>query len=157
MTDSKHTKGPWHVSAVDETLVLGPDNRAVATTFQDEGDYKDKCDRRYADACVIAAAPELLAALKAMICWGEEPDAESKSVRQRQLCAAWELSRAAIAKANDGHQFDERLGGELDSVNVDRSLLQAAISEIRAWKVAKGGDDQVVLNLEAAISEAEGK
>lgn len=43
-----------------------------------------------------------------------------------------------------------------ETVAIDRSLLEAAIAEIRGWKVAKGGDDQVVLNLEAALSAKEG-
>lgn len=37
-------------------------------------------------------------------------------------------------------------------VPVTRSLLQAAVAEIRGWKVAKGGDDQVVLNLESILA-----
>lgn len=42
-----------------------------------------------------------------------------------------------------------------DTVTIERSLLEAAIAEIRAWKVQKGGDDQVALNLEAAIASAD--
>jgi hypothetical protein len=41
------------------------------------------------------------------------------------------------------------------SILVTRSLLQAAINEIRAWKVEKGGDDQVFLNLQAALDAHE--
>lgn len=36
---------------------------------------------------------------------------------------------------------------------IDRSLLEAACRELRTWKVDKGGDDQVVVNLEAALSQ----
>jgi hypothetical protein len=36
-------------------------------------------------------------------------------------------------------------------IPVTRSLLEAAIEEINVWKVGNGGDDQVVLNLEATI------
>lgn len=36
-------------------------------------------------------------------------------------------------------------------VLMDRSLVEAACSELREWKVDKGGDDQVVLNLEARL------
>lgn len=42
------------------------------------------------------------------------------------------------------------------TVEIDTSLLLAAINEIREWKVDKGGDDQVVLNLEAAIRNSAG-
>lgn len=37
-------------------------------------------------------------------------------------------------------------------IPITRSLLEAAVREIREWKVEKGGDDQVLLNLEAAIA-----
>lgn len=56
---STHTPGPWHVSLPDETLILGPDRRLVATTLQDEEDYQEHFDRRAADAALIAAAPDL--------------------------------------------------------------------------------------------------
>lgn len=39
-------------------------------------------------------------------------------------------------------------------ISVTCSLLQAAVNELREWKVGKGGDDQVVLNLEAAMANA---
>jgi hypothetical protein len=38
-----------------------------------------------------------------------------------------------------------------DTVCVDRSLLQAAVNEIKEWKVDKDGDDQVYLNLKAIL------
>ena len=47
---------------------------------------------------VVAQRDELLAALKAMIAWSEEPDPESKSARTTPLMDAWANARAAIAK-----------------------------------------------------------
>lgn len=38
-------------------------------------------------------------------------------------------------------------------VLVDTALLAAACGELRQWKVDKGGDDQVVLNLEAILAD----
>jgi Lar family restriction alleviation protein len=40
-------------------------------------------------------------------------------------------------------------------IPISKSLLEAAIAEIRKWKVEQGGDDQVVLNLEAALTARE--
>lgn len=45
------------------------------------------------------------------------------------------------------------LRDDAECVIVDRSLLEAACKELRTWKVDKGGDDQVVLNLEAALGK----
>jgi hypothetical protein len=38
-----------------------------------------------------------------------------------------------------------------ENIIIDRSILEAACREIREWKVDKGGDDQVVLNIEATL------
>jgi hypothetical protein len=50
-----------------------------------------------------------------------------------------------------GESVERLPEGPSDQVSVDRSLLEAACREIRQWKVDKGGDDQVVLNLEATL------
>lgn len=42
---------------------------------------------------------------------------------------------------------------EEPEIPITRSLLEAACKELREWKVDKGGDDQVVLNLEAALGK----
>lgn len=49
-------------------------------------------------------------------------------------------------------RVSEWLLAEADYVSVDRTLLAAAVREIREWKVDKGGDDQVVLNLECLLT-----
>jgi len=82
---SKHTPGPWtfvHEGGIDggyfidakEDVVVLPRGRLTE-----------------ADARLIAAAPDLLAALKLLVAFGEGSFA--------QAVGAWEQARAAIAKA----------------------------------------------------------
>lgn len=69
---SKHTQGPWQVSGVrarelklgrDTQLhMVGPDGDEAAAVF-----YCTKTGRGVADAKLIAAAPDLLAALEALM------------------------------------------------------------------------------------------
>lgn len=97
MSAGKHTPGPW----VHDTRGQGkPDvraasGRAVACTWMvcgsapksDKG-YEARCEEDRANARLIAAAPELLAALEELVGW--------------QTCvpdAVVEAARAAIAKA----------------------------------------------------------
>ena len=60
---SKHTPGPWKVSLTDDTTVIAPDNSVIAEI---DGDYNqpDLWPIMEANARLIAAAPELLEALK---------------------------------------------------------------------------------------------
>lgn len=57
---SKHTPGPWKQHLVDETLIVASDRTTVASTSIDY----DKAETAEANARLIAAAPELLEALK---------------------------------------------------------------------------------------------
>lgn len=50
------TSRPWRVSLPNDTLVLGPDNKIVATTLQDEEDYQANYDIREKDAALIVKA-----------------------------------------------------------------------------------------------------
>ena len=63
MSASDHTPGPWQLHKSDDTLVIGTDGREVAEAC---GDYTEEAEwpRMEANARLIAAAPELLAALK---------------------------------------------------------------------------------------------
>ena len=68
---SKHTPGPWSVDAIETTLVRGPDRYPIADP---ERHFREitECE---ANARLIAAAPDLLAALKMMISdWDGEPE-----------------------------------------------------------------------------------
>lgn len=51
------------------------------------------------------------------------------------------------------HDYVAAEPGDPD-IPVTQSLLAAAIAELKEWKVAKGGDDQVALNLEATLQRA---
>lgn len=73
--------------------------------------------------------------------WGSDSDLYTLTV----ICDFdLEVIAESVKRINDGVEQE-------DSVSVDRSLLDAACRELRAWKVDKGGDDQVVLNLEATL------
>lgn len=68
---SKHTPGPWTVGApskrTDSQRVNGPEGFAIATTTQLHEHREDKTAAFYeahANGRLIAAAPELLAALE---------------------------------------------------------------------------------------------
>ena len=58
-----HTPGPWVVGPVDDTIVTAPDGSEVAAI---DGDYNqpDMWPVMEANARLIAAAPELLEALR---------------------------------------------------------------------------------------------
>ena len=60
---NKHAPGPWKVSPTDDTVVIDADGREVAAI---DGDYNDPdtWPLMEANARLIAAAPDLLEALK---------------------------------------------------------------------------------------------
>ena len=66
MSAGTHTPGPWRVGPVDDTVVTDADGKEVAAI---DGDYNspDEWPRMEANARLIAAAPELLDALKRLI------------------------------------------------------------------------------------------
>ena len=82
---SKHTPGPWDVSHVGHSQPLPCDFRV----HTESGATRDEWE---ANAALIAAAPDLLAALKAAIAC--IPINQDKTVHEQ--------ARAAIAKAEGG-------------------------------------------------------
>jgi hypothetical protein len=64
MSKPAFTPGPWEPSLVDETSVFTVGGEYVASTYQDDADYRDNYKRREADARLIAAAPDMLKALR---------------------------------------------------------------------------------------------
>ncbi len=87
---SAHTPGPWRYMSGTHSLYDG-DGRAVALVYGPRG---IDCSRRDANARIIAAAPELLEALKEMLsAWDEDPAYGAASA---------DKARAAIAKATGG-------------------------------------------------------
>jgi hypothetical protein len=104
-----HTPGPWLVrndsDLVDEHQIVEWPYRITAANGTDVCDLVE-CDTSEADACLIAAAPELLAVSELTLAF-HSADTEAFVARYgggmttRQLC---DRIRAAIAKATGGSQ-----------------------------------------------------
>ena len=77
-----HTPGPWHKVEADTTIPIKAANGKTVASVR----YSDNDDN---DANLIAAAPDLLAALEAIM----------KGVSGCQKEPQYEAARAAIAKA----------------------------------------------------------
>lgn len=100
MSESKHTPGPWehaHTATPDyarKSIVYAPSEggRDLALVYASE--HHD------ADAALIAAAPDMLAALTEMVAeWDTSDDYASASHRIEMYTVAIEQARAAIEKA----------------------------------------------------------
>jgi hypothetical protein len=95
MSKPAFTPGPWRQHPASETTIVryvGDRWEDVANTFQGETDYRENYARREADARLIAAAPDLLEAAKAVAKW-----VETRPVQHPY--DAWQMLNAAIAKA----------------------------------------------------------
>lgn len=109
--DAKHTPGPWHVASNEELRrVRGAlcDDRPIAVN---KGSYvlaavwggptivhnEDICK---ANAHLIAAAPDLLAACVAMLRYLDDTSIAQPARKWQALHDSTELARAAIAKYN---------------------------------------------------------
>jgi hypothetical protein len=95
--NTKHTPGPWHTYEHPKTFSVYDKNGGLVSTGAQFGVASK--DRRKADSRLIAAAPDLLAALKALeaAAFPVKP-AESKQERQKEIDALRQ-ARAAIAAA----------------------------------------------------------
>lgn len=96
---SAHTPGPWAYRLTETYAVLGPDGGRVAICTNLKGQHglggRRESNEVAANARLIAAAPELLEALQAMV--------ECSHTNDIQTCAmASQLARAAIVKATGG-------------------------------------------------------
>ena len=81
MTEAKRTPGPWHIMEGTDWVIVSPEV-SVAAVYTPRGDP----EVRQANARLIAAAPDMLAALEGLIHDFDRLKAE-------------EIARAAIAKA----------------------------------------------------------
>lgn len=89
MPEGKHTPGPWMVTATEDCYCVANAGRYVIVPERG----KVKADNSEADARLIAAAPELLAALERML---------SKAYKQNwndNYPEELEQAESAIAKA----------------------------------------------------------
>lgn len=90
-----HTKGPWRVGPVDDTVVTGPDGSVVAEI---DGDYNqpDTWPVMEANARLIAAAPDLFEALELLV------NTQARYIEElpgERGLGALTKARAALAKA----------------------------------------------------------
>lgn len=95
MTDAKHTPRPWRIGPLQEIIAAIPKNDpeggfAIAEVYGDFGIDPSRDPEAHANARLIAAAPDLLAACKEVLRCACLPDSWAEPVR------------AAIAKA-EGH------------------------------------------------------
>jgi hypothetical protein len=100
-TQAKHTPGPW--AANDDGLVLGNlDNyegeAPLVCTCGSADDFKMEPDLHLANARLIASAPELLEALRAMVARGPFMD-QSATAEGLANCEALAKARHAIRQA----------------------------------------------------------
>ena len=99
MVATKHTPGPWHIvyDDINHVRVLSEANYNVAFVYPQGGDPQAK-----ANMTLIAAAPDLLAALESLLedSFGEESDGIT-------------IARAAIAKASLPSRPQSRKGGQV--------------------------------------------
>lgn len=95
---AEHTPGPWQVIASTGTEVLaladGPDSVVVADT---EFFGRTPTERQIADAHLIAAAPDLLAALERMLSVSGSHVTAGNA--QCDTCLAVSQAMTAVAKA----------------------------------------------------------
>lgn len=86
---AQHTRGPWKINPAESSQV-----KLIDSTDGAVGEMID-C-RNPADARLIAAAPDLLAALEALL---DAPTDVHSVIGAAKLRMAWETARVAIAKA----------------------------------------------------------
>lgn len=99
---SKHTPGPWRIGDAGRT-VFGPPNGNPSPQTVASVTHK-------ANARLIAAAPEMLEALRGMLATVERGEADSRgramwTIREgatRAYCDALDAARSTIAKATGG-------------------------------------------------------
>ncbi len=102
--ETKHTPGPWHVGAGSRGVrdVMASD-RAIARLYADDAPSRG-CDvpaRVDADARLIAAAPDLAAALARLVELADDPEAQDDdaTAHPEAMRLALDAARAALAKA----------------------------------------------------------
>ena len=101
--EAKHAPAPWRSQGWVPTWMYIPVHDArhnVVCSVYPNANRGGSYEEAAATANLIAASPDLLEAVKMLITWGVEPDPDSKSTREVQLCAAWKKARAALSKAS---------------------------------------------------------
>jgi len=98
-----HTQGPWAVNEADGSIIYSVKTEdAVALYGQgaddDDAAFSDSEDERFANACLIAAAPDLLDLLTLALPYVETA-ADDPAFKPGLVNALAQRIRAAIAKA----------------------------------------------------------
>ena len=93
MTKPKHTPGPW--SSVKYTGIIA-DSKNMRIARADSGGPAEVDE---ANACLIAAAPELLAALKEFVADIEAIDETGACLDWPDLAVSYRKAKAALNKA----------------------------------------------------------
>lgn len=68
---SKHTPGPWMVSPYNTMGIFDDKKRPIAVAYEGVHSYDIELPEREANAKLIAAAPEMLEALRACVEWAK--------------------------------------------------------------------------------------
>ena len=108
-TKGAHTPGPWTIGAPAlrhmEAMILArqthpemrsTDSLSIAHVDSVDGFGTNGIGESAANARLIAAAPDLLAALREVVTWAHNPDPDGGAG-----AAMWERARAAIRKATE--------------------------------------------------------
>ena len=101
MSDTQHTPGPWKYGPDNrKTMRVFSGSREIVRALSTHGNRRLNCVERAANARLIAAAPELLAALQKVVNRAShaKPDSTGQEMRAIRLALVDEL-RATIAKA----------------------------------------------------------
>ena len=111
---AEHTPGPWHAD-VEGPFALGGDSieveavtddgmlvrRSIATLMIDteENDDTPEAEEDKANACLIAAAPDLLAVCRDLFVWAQVLESQTHHTECDRLYESIEKAEAAIARA----------------------------------------------------------
>jgi hypothetical protein len=93
---NNHTPGQW--KRIGETAIYGDDSQCIAVTESRTWIYNRDIDTAAANARLIAAAPDLLAALEALTAWAQTVPTDLAEDRLQAN------ARAAIARATGDSQ-----------------------------------------------------
>ena len=110
MSETKHTPGPWINIAEDESgypVISGPDDTDIAQILCPLSTSKGKdagelLEEVIANKNLIAAAPDMLAALKTIVNMWNEGSIGAPSYAERLAADVFLHARTAIAKAEGG-------------------------------------------------------
>ena len=132
------TPGPWRYEAATKTI-RSKSNYWLATM-----DSWDGAVDHGANAALIAAAPDLLAALRGLVAWSE--------LMGGWESPAWRAAEAAIARAEgNGAALDSESNGErLDSAPASRRVLVVLDGGLVQYVVT---DDPALENLDVDVRD----